>query len=98
MRRGLSEEQQSVLTAALEGDSLFLTGGAGTGKSFTLQHVIASLRKKYSGRPGAVAVVAPTGVAAIQVQGTTIHSWAGLQAVTKTQASALKIWKRDVWK
>ena len=48
--------------------SLFLTGRAGTGKSTFLRYIMAHTRKK-------VAVVAPTGIAAINVNGVTIHSF-----------------------
>ncbi|HUF10486.1 MAG TPA: DEAD/DEAH box helicase [Rhodothermales bacterium] len=47
---------------------LFITGEAGTGKSTLLQCFKASTKKK-------IAVVAPTGVAAINVGGQTIHSF-----------------------
>ena len=33
---------------AIEGRSVFLTGGAGTGKSFLLRYIISELRKKYT--------------------------------------------------
>lgn len=46
--------------------SVFLTGKAGTGKSTLLKYFRATTKKN-------VAVVAPTGVAAINVQGQTIH-------------------------
>ena len=50
------------------GRSIFLTGKAGTGKTTFLKEVVASSRK----RP---IVVAPTGVAAINAGGVTIHSF-----------------------
>jgi len=52
------------------GENLFITGGAGTGKSYTLQR----LRKKY---PNSI-VCAPTGVAALNIGGTTIHKAFGI--------------------
>lgn len=53
-----------------EGRNLFITGKAGTGKSTLLQLFRASTRKK-------VVVVAPTGIAALNVKGQTIHSFFG---------------------
>lgn len=50
--------------------SLFLTGKAGTGKSTLLNLFRQTTRKK-------IAVLAPTGVAALNVQGQTIHSFFG---------------------
>lgn len=47
--------------------NLFLTGRAGTGKSTFLQYFREETEKK-------IAVVAPTGIAALNVQGQTIHS------------------------
>ena len=51
-------------------------GCAGTGKSHTLRYIIQELRKIYGYE--AVAVTAPTGVAAINIDGVTIHSFAGI--------------------
>ncbi|MBU6389750.1 AAA family ATPase [Patescibacteria group bacterium] len=47
---------------------VFVTGKAGTGKSTLLQHFRKTTKKK-------VVVLAPTGVAALNVQGQTIHSF-----------------------
>ncbi|QQS34782.1 MAG: AAA family ATPase [Ignavibacteriales bacterium] len=49
-------------------ESIFITGKAGTGKSSLLKHFIKSTRKKY-------VVLAPTGIAALNVSGQTIHSF-----------------------
>ncbi|MEL6831819.1 MAG: DEAD/DEAH box helicase [Bacteroidota bacterium] len=51
-------------------DLLFITGRAGTGKSTLLQLFRRTTRKK-------VVVLAPTGVAALNVKGQTIHSFFG---------------------
>src|SRR5579871_6204754 len=48
--------------------NIFLTGKAGTGKSTFLQYFRDHTEKE-------IAVVAPTGVAALNVQGQTIHSF-----------------------
>lgn len=53
------------------GVSMFLTGNAGTGKTTFLRHIIRTTKKK-------CVVVAPTGVAAINAGGVTIHSMFGL--------------------
>lgn len=50
------------------GVSVFLTGKAGTGKTTFLHDIVASTTKRH-------AVVAPTGVAAINAGGVTIHSF-----------------------
>jgi ATP-dependent exoDNAse (exonuclease V) alpha subunit len=51
--------------------SVFLTGKAGTGKTTFLNDFVKKTRKKYI-------VVAPTGIAAINAGGVTIHSMFGL--------------------
>jgi ATP-dependent exoDNAse (exonuclease V) alpha subunit len=52
--------------------SVFITGRAGTGKSTLLSYFRHATRKK-------VAVLAPTGVAALNVKGQTIHSFFGFK-------------------
>ncbi len=51
-------------------DNLFITGKAGTGKSTLLQLFRSTTKKK-------VVVLAPTGIAALNVRGQTIHSFFG---------------------
>lgn len=48
--------------------SIFLTGKAGTGKSTFLRYITAHTHKKY-------VVLAPTGIAAVNVGGVTLHSF-----------------------
>ena len=49
-------------------NSVFLTGKAGSGKSTFLRHITSNTRKKY-------VVLAPTGIAAVNVGGQTLHSF-----------------------
>ena len=67
----LSREQQALFDY-IEGseNNIFVTGRAGTGKSTLLTYLIENTKKK-------VAVCAPTGVAALNVGGVTIHSLFG---------------------
>ena len=69
---------------------LFITGKAGTGKSTLLQLFRNTSHKK-------VAVLAPTGVAALNVQGQTIHSFFGFppRIVTPGEA-ARKVTRKDL--
>ncbi|MGV8876990.1 MAG: ATP-dependent DNA helicase [Rhodoglobus sp.] len=64
----LSPEQAAVF-AAIEttSDNLFVTGRAGTGKSTLLNHLAHNTSKQ-------IVICAPTGVAALNVGGQTIHS------------------------
>ena len=64
----LSDEQKELFTLIESGrDHVFVTGRAGTGKSTLLQHLAWNTSKQ-------IAVCAPTGVAALNVEGQTIHS------------------------
>jgi len=69
---------------------MFITGKAGTGKSTLLQLFRSASRKK-------MAVLAPTGVAALNVQGQTIHSFFGFppRIVTPGEASR-KVSRKDL--
>ena len=69
----LSAEQQQLFEYIESTDAnIFVTGRAGTGKSTLLNYLISQTKKK-------VVVCAPTGVAALNVGGTTIHSLFGFQ-------------------
>lgn len=65
----LGDEQKCVYNLMNNSnENLFITGKAGTGKSVLLQYFVRHTSKQ-------VAVVAPTGVAALNVGGQTIHSF-----------------------
>lgn len=56
------------------GHNVYLTGSAGTGKTYLINEYIEYLRV----REVAVAVTASTGIAATHIGGQTIHSWSGI--------------------
>lgn len=65
----LSKEQDYLLNLMnTTSKNLFITGKAGAGKSFLLSTFLSQTKKK-------VVVLAPTGVAALNVSGQTIHSF-----------------------
>ena len=70
----LNPEQKAALELAMSGKNVFLTGRPGTGKSHTARVMIAELEKRF---PGSVMVVAPTGVAALNLGGQTMHAKPG---------------------
>lgn len=72
---GLDPDQQRVFDQVGKGSSLFFTGPAGTGKSFLLGHVIDELTQK---QQKTVFVTSSTGVSALNIGGTTLHSFAGI--------------------
>jgi|SRR6478609_1217229 len=74
MELKLSTKQQVFLDSVLAGENVFLTGKAGTGKSFVVMEAIKLLKEK---RVKFVAL-APTGIAANNIGGQTIHSMFGL--------------------
>lgn len=74
----LSKEQSHILRLVQEGNSLFYTGSAGTGKSVLLREIIKVLRMKFSRNPDSLGITASTGIAACNIGGQTIHSWAGI--------------------
>lgn len=59
-------------------DHIFLTGRAGTGKSTLLKYFRTKTKKKF-------VVLAPTGVAALNVKGQTIHSFFGFHPQIEPQ-------------
>ncbi|WPU91832.1 DEAD/DEAH box helicase [Mucilaginibacter sabulilitoris] len=70
----LSKNQDLFLKAVLSGKNVFLTGKAGTGKSFVVSQAIEQLKKLRKN----VVALAPTGIAANNIGGQTIHSMFGL--------------------
>ena len=68
----LNEWFHKALFLIDKGKNVFITGRAGTGKSTLLEYFCGQTKKK-------VAVLAPTGVAALNVHGQTIHSFFGFR-------------------
>lgn len=67
-------KQALALEIMLSGENVFLTGAAGSGKTFTLNQFIKLA--KNSGKK--VSVTATTGLAATHLGGNTIHAWSGI--------------------
>ncbi len=66
--------QDEALAILESGESVLLTGAAGTGKTYVLNTFIK--RAKKQGK--SIAVTATTGLAATHLNGTTIHAWSGI--------------------
>lgn len=66
--------QEEALAVLKCGYNAFVTGAAGSGKTYLLRKYIEYLRTHGIG----VGVTASTGIAATHLDGTTIHSWSGL--------------------
>lgn len=83
----LDDEQSKVLEfIKSEKRNIFITGGAGVGKSFLLTRIIDTLKKRNS---SSVLVGAPTGIAALNVRGSTLHSLLGIGPHGKTVQSTI---------
>ncbi len=87
----LSDDFRYALDALeKEGRSMFITGKAGTGKSTLLQLFKRTTRKK-------AAVLAPTGVAALNVQGQTLHSFFGFPPrIITPQEASYRVTRKDL--
>jgi len=71
----LSPEQRDILQLVLEGNNVFFTGSAGTGKSFLLKEMVRILKLRF---PNQVFLTASTGIAGCNIGGTTVHSFASI--------------------
>lgn len=91
----LSKEQDQVLNLVKARKSVFFTGSAGTGKSVLLREIISWCRSSDI----CFAVTASTGIAAVNINGCTLHSWAGI-GLGKESAEKLvgKIIGQDRWR
>lgn len=68
------EEIKRFWGSFTEGKNIFLTGGAGTGKSY----LIRELRKRVKGSKRSFCLTASTGIAAQNIGGTTVFKWGGI--------------------
>jgi ATP-dependent DNA helicase PIF1 len=78
--------QKQALQVMQSGNSVFLTGAPGAGKTYVLNDFIKRMQRLHKN----VAVTASTGIAATHIGGTTIHSWSGLGI-----RDSLSDWDRD---
>ena len=70
----LSPSQRRALELVLAGRNVFVTGAAGTGKS----HLIERIKAEFDERGTHLAVTAMTGSAAWNIEGLTLHAFAGM--------------------
>lgn len=66
--------QEKALAILKSGKNIFLTGSAGTGKTYVLNQYVKYLKE----RKIPVSITASTGIAATHLEGTTIHAWSGI--------------------
>jgi len=77
----MNQEQQLALEAVSNGDNIFITGGAGVGKSYLVNEIVKSTKKK-------IGVCAMTGCAALLINGATLHSYLAI-GLAKESAKVL---------
>jgi hypothetical protein len=80
----LVQKQEEAINLAMTGKNLFITGGAGVGKSYLLKKLVSKLGFK-------AVVCAPTGIAALNVGGVTIHSAFGMPLGIVTENDHRKV-------
>lgn len=106
MRRGREDNEYESALAAEQRDlvlnsrrNIFITGGAGVGKTYFLREVIELLRSSHA-HPNSLAITASTGVAALHIGGRTVHAWGGVgygslsaEQLEKNKSPALMRWR-----
>lgn len=80
--------QSTALDILKSGHNVFLTGSAGAGKSYTLKQYLQYLEDNKV-KKSAIAITASTGIAATQIGGNTIHSWACIGIKTEMDDKAI---------
>ena len=73
----LTPTQMQVLEKCRQGCNIFLTGEAGTGKSYLLKCILNEMVQMHGKK--SVFITATTGVAAVNIGGTTVHQFAGIR-------------------
>lgn len=94
----LCAEQADVLRLTAQGHNIFYTGAAGTGKST----VLVAIKDYLRAHRRRVEVISPTGITALNVGGTTIHSFAAWgvtvderpASIIRRDAGRRKVWKK----
>lgn len=85
----LSPEQSSALELLRSGENVFLTGGAGSGKSYLIRHFLKEIDLKE------MPILASTGAAAVLLGGRTFHSFFGLGIMEGGPDSTFERAKKD---
>jgi ATP-dependent DNA helicase PIF1 len=71
----MNPEQQLALNDVAKGHNIFITGGAGVGKSYLVGEIVKSTKKN-------IGVCAMTGCAALLINGATLHSYLAIGLAT----------------
>jgi len=82
-----SPEQIEVIAAVRAGRNVFMTGPGGVGKSTLIPYLIHILQEEEN---KIVRITATTGIAAVQIGGTTLHSFVGVGLGEGAEASLIR--------
>ena len=91
------EPQDEAINHLLNNNNVFITGSGGTGKSYLLKNLYTALKDKGIN----VHKTGSTGVAAENINGMTLHSWAGVQLGDKEASTyhiTIRTRNRKAWK
>lgn len=64
--------KQEVIDEIKSGSNVFITGPAGSGKSYLLKYIIELYKNKN------LVVTSSTGISAFNINGITLHNWSGI--------------------
>ena len=87
----MNPEQQLALDDVIKGINVFITGGAGVGKSFLVNKIVRAFCNVKK-----IGVCAMTGCAALLVNGATVHSYLGIGLAKESAAVLAQRVKRFV--
>lgn len=85
--------QEKALEILKTGNNVFLTGEPGAGKSYLIEQFVNYLKNKGI----KYAITASTGIAATQIEGTTIHSWSSIGIKESLKLSDYYSIKNNPW-
>lgn len=91
----LNAGQRAAFDAVMDGHNVFITGPGGTGKSYLIKAIVATMPKERH-----TAVVALTGCAALLLGcgAKTLHSWAGIGLGKESADALVAAIKKKTWK
>ena len=74
----LDKYQKNAIQLFKAGYNLFITGSAGSGKSFIIRKLIEEYRQSSDSTKQGISITSTTGISSLNINGITIHSWAGI--------------------